>query len=143
MLSERAMPSSLASPSQDMVKELSGRLSEPHEISQQRSTALDLFNKLPLEKSPLYSKYVDMITGLRLDSISLGFPARGESFPSEILHLIKGKEEPTLALQVDSQMVRTEVHGSLEKEGIIFTDIQSALSRYPDLVGPHFSKAVP
>ncbi len=42
-------------------------------------------------------------------------------------------------------MVRTEVHGSLEKEGIIFTDIQSALSKYPypDLVGPHFSKAVP
>src|SRR5260370_13099026 len=137
------MGQSLAAPSQDMVKELSGRLSESDEISQHRSIALDLFNKLPVEKSPLYSKYVDMITGLRLDSISLGFPARGESFPNEILHLIKGKEQPTLALQVDSPMVRTEVHGSLEKEGIILTDIQSALSRYPDLVGPHFSKAVP
>ncbi len=137
------MAQSLASPSQDMVKELSGRLSEPNEIGHQRSTALDLFNKLPLEKSPLYTKYVDMITGLRLDSIGLGFPTRGESFPSEILHLVKSKEEPTLALQVDSQMVRTEVHGSLEKEGIILTDIQSALSKYPDLVGPHFSKAVP
>src|SRR5881397_838604 len=143
MLSERAMPSSLASPSQDMVKELSGRLSEPHEISQQRSMALDLFNKLPLEKSPLYSKYVDMIAGLKLDSISLGFPTRDESLPGEISHLVKGREEPTLALQVDSQMVRAEVHGTLEKEGIILTDIQSALSEYPDLARPHFSKAVP
>ncbi|OLE75181.1 Fe-S cluster assembly protein SufD [archaeon 13_1_20CM_2_54_9] len=137
------MPSSLASPSQDMVKELSGRLSEPHEISQQRSMALDLFNKLPLEKSPLYSKYVDMIAGLKLDSISLGFPTRDESLPGEISHLVKGREEPTLALQVDSQMVRAEVHGTLEKEGIILTDIQSALSEYPDLARPHFSKAVP
>src|SRR3989442_6167875 len=137
------MAQSLASPSQDMVKELSGRLSEPNEIGHQRSTALDLFNKLPLEKSPLYTKYVDMITGLRLDSIGLGFPTRSESFPSEIFHRVKVREEPTLSLQVDSQMVRTEVHGTLEKEGIILTDIQSALSKYPDLARPHFSKAVP
>ncbi len=137
------MASSLASPSQDMVKELSGRLSEPYEITQQRATALDLFNKLPLEKSPLYSKYVDMVSGLKLDAISLGPEVHDRSLPSEIFHLVKGREEPTLALQVDSQMVRTEVHGTLEKEGIILTDIQSALSKYPDLARAHFSKAVP
>ena len=137
------MASSLASPSQDMVKELSGRLSEPYEITQQRATAVDLFNKLPLEKSPLYSKYVDMVSGLKLDAISLGPAVQDRSLPSEIFHLVKGREEPTLALQVDSQMVRTEVHGTLEKEGIILTDIQSALSKYPDLARPHFSKAVP
>src|SRR5260370_12732016 len=137
------MAQSLASPSQDMVKELSGRLSEPDEIGHQRSTALDLFNKLPLEQSRLYTKYVDMITGLKLDSISLGFPTRGELFPSEILHLIKGKDEPTLALQVDSQMVRTEVHGALEKEGIVFTDVASALVKFPDLARNRFTKAIP
>src|SRR2546425_2663285 len=137
------MASSLASPTQDMVKELSGRLSEPYEISQQRSTALDLFNKLPLEKSPLYSKYVDMIAGLKLDSINLGFPARDESLPSEIFHLVKGREEPTLSLQVDSQMVRTEVHGTLEKEGIIFSNIHSALANNPELARSHFTKAIP
>ncbi len=137
------MASSLASPSQDMVKELSGRLSEPYEITQQRATALDLFNKLPLEKSPLYSKYVDMVSGLKLDAISLAPAVHDRSLPSEIFHLVRGREEPTLALQVDSQMVRTEVHGTLEKEGIILTDIQSALSKYPDLARPHFSKAVP
>src|SRR5437867_12698050 len=117
MLSERAMPSSLASPSQDMVKELSGRLSEPHEISQQRSMALDLFNKLPLEKSPLYSKYVDMIAGLKLDSISLGFPTRDESLPGEISHLVKGREEPTLALQVDSQWFGLKSTGPWRRKG--------------------------
>jgi len=137
------MASSLASPSQNMVKELSGLLSEPDEISRQRATALDLSNKLPLEKSPLYSKYVDMVAGLNLADIGMGLPARDMSLPGEISHLVKAREEPTLALQVDSQMVRTEVHGALEKEGIIFTDIQNALAKHPDLARRHLSKAIP
>ncbi len=137
------MAHSLASPSQNMVKELSGRLSEPDEISQQRANALDLFNKLPLEKSPLYSKYVDMVSGLNLAAFSLGIPTQDSSLPREISHLVKDREEPTLALQVDSKMLRTEIHGTLEKEGIILTDIQSALTKYPEIARPYLSKAIP
>ncbi len=138
----QSMSSTLASPTPNTVKELSGELGEPAEVSQQRVDALDLFNKLPLEKSPLYSKYVDMVSGLNLDAIQIGHPGREKSLPKEISHLIK-TEEPTLALQVDSQMVRTEVHGTLEKEGIIFTDIQTAIRKYPDLVRAHLAKAIP
>ncbi len=134
---------SLASPSPEMVKELSDLLSEPSQLGQQRSTALDLFNKLPVEKSPLYSKYVDLISGLNLGSFSPGQPSKNREIPSEIAHLIKGRDEPTLSLQVDSQMIRTEVHGTLEKEGIIFTDIASAFSKFPGQVNQHFTKAVP
>jgi len=104
--------------------------------------SLDLFNKLPLEKSPLYTKYVDMISGLKLDSIQLALPSRDMSVPGEVKHLMGDHDEQTLALQVDSQIVRTQVHGGLEKEGIIFTDLQSALTKFPDLVKSHFSKAV-
>ena len=134
---------SLATPSPEMVKELSDLLSESPQLGQQRSTALDLFNKLPVEKSPLYSKYVDMISGLNLGSFSPGRPSKSREIPDEIAHLIKGRDEPTLSLQVDSQMVRTEVHGTLEKEGIVFTDIASAFSKFPGQVNEHFTKAVP
>ncbi len=137
------MASSLASPSPEMVKELSGLLSEPSQVSQQRSMALDFFNKLPLEKSPLYSKYVDVLSGLHLDSFSLGVPSRIREIPEDVAHLVRGRDEPTLSLQLDSQMVRTEVHGALEKEGIVFTDIASAFSKFPELVNGHFTKAVP
>ncbi|HEY5620176.1 MAG TPA: hypothetical protein VIK88_00800, partial [Candidatus Bathyarchaeia archaeon] len=125
-----------------MVKEVSGLLSEPDDLSRQRLDSLDLFNKLPLEKSPLYTKYVDMISGLKLDSIQLALPSRDMSVPGEVKHLMGDHDEQTLALQVDSQIVRTQVHGGLEKEGIIFTDLQSALTKFPDLVKSHFSKAV-
>lgn len=133
---------SLAIPTQEMVKEVSGLLSEPDDLSRQRLDSLDLFNKLPLEKSPLYTKYVDMISGLKLDSIQLALPSRDMSVPGEVKHLMGDHDEQTLALQVDSQIVRTQVHGGLEKEGIIFTDLQSALTKFPDLVKSHFSKAV-
>ncbi len=137
------MASSLASPSLEMVKQLSGFLSEPSVMSQQRSAAVDLFNKLPLEKSPLYTKYVDVLSGLKLESFTLGVPFKMGDIPGEIAHLIRDPDEPTLSLQVDSQMVRTEVHGALEKEGIVFTDIESAFSKFPDLINGHFTKAVP
>src|SRR6266550_3476539 len=123
------MANSLASPTESMVKEVSGLLAEPEEISRERSVALDYFNKLPIEKSQLYTKYVDILSGLNLDSIQLGLPSNSRTIPSEISHLIREKDEPTLALQVDSQMVRTEVHGALVK--------------FPDLARNRFTKAIP
>src|SRR5215472_3647244 len=138
-----SMARSLASPTEDMVKEVAGHIGEAESVTRERSVALDLFNKLPLEKSQLYSKYVDILSGIQLDAIEPGLPSSKGSIPHEISHLIRGKDEPTLALQVDSQMVRTEVHGTLEKEGIVFTDLQSALAKYPDLVQGRFPNAIP
>src|SRR6266566_3533994 len=133
------MANSLASPTESMVKEVSGLFAEPEEISRERSVALDYFNKLPIEKSQLYTKYVDILSGLNLDSIQLGFPSNSRTIPVEISHLVRGKDEPTLALQVDSQMVRTEVHGALEKEGIVFSDMESALVKFADLNDAFFT----
>ena len=138
-----AMGKSLASPTEDMIKEVSASFSEPQELSRDRFVALDYFNKLPLEKSVLYTKYVDILSGLTLDSFEPGVPAHLRSTPHEIAHLVKEKDEPTLSLQVDSQMVRTEVHGTLEKEGIIFSNIHSALANNPELARSHFTKAIP
>ncbi|TMI51314.1 hypothetical protein E6H13_09105, partial [Candidatus Bathyarchaeota archaeon] len=137
------MGKSLASPTESMIKEVSASFSEPQEVSRERFVALDYFNKLPLEKSVLYTKYVDILSSLTLDSFEPGMPSQLRSIPHEIAHLIKERDEPTLSLQVDSQMVRTEVHGTLEKEGIIFSSIHSALANNPDLARSHFTKAIP
>src|SRR6266581_4272202 len=138
-----AMGKSLASPTESMIKEVSASFSEPQELSRERFLALDYFNKLPLEKSTLYTKYVDILSGLTLDSFEPGLPSHLKSIPHEIAHLVRERDEPTLSLQVDSQMVRTEVHGTLEKEGIIFSSIHSALANNPELARSHFTKAIP
>src|SRR6266540_650532 len=143
MSEQSAMAHSLATPTESMVKQVSGYFSEPEEIARERHIALDYFNKLPVEKSQLYTKYVDILSGLNLDSIEPGLPSNSRTIPSEIAHLVKEKEEPTLALQVDSQMVRTEIHGALEKEGIVFSDTESALVKFPDLARKRFTNAIP
>src|SRR5439155_23785220 len=103
------MANSLASPTESMVKEVSGLLAEREEISRERSVALDYFDKLPIEKSQLYTIYVDILSGLNLDSIQLGLPSDSRTIRSEISHLIREKDEPTRALQVDSQRCSTEL----------------------------------
>jgi len=138
-----SMAQSLASPTEDMVKEVSAHFREPEEITRERSIALNLFNKLPLEASQLYAKYVDILSAIRLDTIQPGMPSHEHAIPAEISHLIRDKDEPTLSLQLDSQMLRTEVHGALEKEGIIFSDLQSSLNKFPDLARTKFTKAIP
>src|SRR6266581_7817649 len=79
-----AMGKSLASPTESMIKEVSASFSEPQELSRERFLALDYFNKLPLEKSTLYTKYVDILSGLTLDSFEPGLPSHLKSIPHEI-----------------------------------------------------------
>src|SRR5919109_2358591 len=104
---------SLATPSLDMVKHVSNSLGTGRKQDSERTNALGFYQKLPVEKSPLYSKYVDILSGLNLEKFTAGIPARTHGVPSEVAHLIRERDEPTLSLQVDSEMVRTEVHGAL------------------------------
>ena len=133
---------SLATASQDMVKHVSSQLDTSSRLANERTNALDFYRKLPLETSTLYTKYADILSGLNLENFTPGVPGHLHDVPVEISHLIRGRDEPTLSLQVDSQMVRVEVHGSLEKEGIIFTDIASAFSKFGGLANQYFTKAV-
>jgi FeS assembly protein SufD len=126
-----------------MVKHVSSSLAEPSRLDHERNNALGFYQKLPMEKSTLYAKYVDILSGLNLENFTAGIPGQVRDIPPEISHLIRDRDEPTLSLQVDSQMVRTEVHGTLEKEGIIFTDIASAFSKFNGLTSQYFTKAIP
>ena len=132
---------SLAALTPEMVKEASGLLSEPEHLGKQRLASLDLFNQLPLEKSPLYTKYVDMVAGLKLDQVEPGLSSKHITVPGEVKHLLA--DQQTLVVQVDSEVVTTTFHGGLEKEGVVFADLKTALSKFPEMVGSHFSKAIP
>src|SRR2546428_12654906 len=127
------MGKSLASPTESMINEVSASFSEPQDLSRERFAALDYFNKLPLEKSTLYTKYVDILSGLTRDSFEPGMPSHLKSIPAEIAPVVRERDEPTLSLHVASQMIRSEVHGTLEKAGIIFSRLPSSLAKTPGL----------
>ncbi len=88
----------------------------------------------------LYTKYVDMLSGLKLESISPGIPTGETSVPREIQHLIRDDRSQTIALQVDSEVSRVDVHGELEREGFIFTDIATAMRKHTEIFSNHFGK---
>src|SRR5713101_8375649 len=107
------MASTLASPSEQTVRELSGMLSEPDQRSRHRVASLELFNKLPVETSQLYTKYVDMVSGLNLGDIQPGLPTGQASIPAEIKHLLGDQSQQAIAIQVDSKTVQTQVPSNL------------------------------
>src|SRR5205807_10267342 len=100
------MGKSLASPTESMIKEVSASFFEPEELGRERFVALEYFNKLPLERSVLYTKYVDILSGLTLDSFEPGLPSHVKSIPHQIAHLVRERDERALSHQGDSQMVR-------------------------------------
>src|SRR5438309_3229083 len=103
------MGNSLASPTESMVKEVSGLLAEPEEISRERSVALDYFNKLPIEKSQLYTKYVDILSGLIFVSFKFGLPSISRIILGEFFNLFGGKVERPLEFKLIFKLVGTEV----------------------------------
>ncbi len=130
----------LANLSPDTLKRLSNRLSESEPQLKLRTSALQSYNNQPLEKSVLYTKYIDMLKGLKLDTISPGQPSGKATVPREIQHLINEDGNQTVAVQVDSEMARVDAHGQLEDEGLIFTDIKTALREHQDLLADYFGK---
>lgn len=133
-------PQTLANLSPDALKQLSNRLSESESQLKLRTSALESYHNQPLEKSILYTKYIDMLKGLKLDTIGLGQPSGKASVPKEIQHLISDDSNQTVAVQVDSEMARVDAHGQLEREGLIFTDIKTALKEHQDLLADYFGK---
>src|SRR5438128_261265 len=130
----------LAGLSPDSLKQLSNRLSESESQLKLRTSALDSYYNQPLEKSVLYKKSTDMLPWLKLDTISPSLPSGKPTVPLEIQHLIGDDGNQTVAVQVDSEMVRVDTHGQLEREGLVFTDIKTALREHHDLLADHFGK---
>src|SRR5438094_10664887 len=96
------MGKSLASPTESMIKEVSASFFEPQELSRERFVALDYFNKLPLEKSVLYTKYVEIISGLSLGSFEPALPSHLRSTSHKIAHVGRYRRQPSLTAQVRS-----------------------------------------
>jgi FeS assembly protein SufD len=101
-----------------------------------RIKSLNLFRKLPPELSNLYTKYVDL-AGVDFESTTLGLP---EPTPAQIEDVVgKLKSERALTLyQIDSKTIQPDVPAPLQKEGVVFADISTAIRRDPEFFRRYF-----
>jgi Fe-S cluster assembly protein SufB len=118
------------------ISNLSESRHEPDWLRSFRSKSLGLFHSLPAELSSLYTKYVDL-AGVDLEPTVVGLPEPSQSETNQLINKLKSERAITL-YQINSKTVPPELPEALKKEGVIFTDISSAIARNPDYFKRYF-----
>jgi len=120
------------------IQTISDSENEPDWLRKFRSKSLKLYQELPIELSTLYTKYADL-GGLDLESVSTELP---EPSDSEI-QLVREKLDTRTVItlyQIESKTITPTLPSALQKEGVIFTDIRSAIKNSPDLFARYFAE---
>jgi len=137
--------------SEEIVREISQKKKEPKWVLDIRLKAFETYHKLDL---PTWGPD---LSELNMDEISTyvkpktEMKERWEDVPQEIkdtfekLGIPKAEHEylAGVGAQYDSEVVYHSIKNSLLKQGVIYTDFDSAIREYPQLVKQYFTKCVP
>ena len=135
----------------DIIKEISNQKNEPEWMRRFRLEALEVYNKLEL---PTWGPD---ISELNMDEIATyvrpktNLNSSWEDVPEDIKNTfdklgIPEAEKKSLSgvgAQYDSEVVYHSIKEELTKQGVIYTDMETAVMKYPELVKTHFMKCVP
>jgi len=135
----------------EIVDEISREKNDPEWMREFRQNALKLYNSIQLPKwGPNLDELNmnDIITYVRPNT---SMQAKWEEVPSDIKNTferlgIPQAERMSLAgvgAQYDSEVVYHNVREEVKNQGVIYTDMESALREHEDLVRSHFMKLVP
>ena len=136
---------------QEIVKEISKKKNEPEWMLEIRLKALEEYNKLEL---PTWGPD---LSELNMDEIATyvkpktNLNSSWEDVPEDIKNTfdrlgIPEAEKTSLAgvgAQYDSEVVYHSIKEDLLKQGVIYTDMETAVREYPEIVKEHFMKCVP
>ena len=122
--------------SEQSIRSLSQARREPSWLQEFRIKSLNLYQRLPPELSPLYTKYVDK-AGLDFESISLT-PTEPPSTQIQDVTTKLGSDRALTLFQIESKVIEPELPEALKTEGVVFTDIGSAIQHDPDLFRRYF-----
>ena len=135
----------------EIIKEISKQKNDPEWMAEFRLKALETYNKLEL---PTWGPD---LSELNMDEIATYVRPKSkmadnwEDVPEEIKDTfdklgIPEAEKRSLAgvgAQYDSEVVYHSMKKELMEQGVIYTDMETAVREYPELVKPHFMKCVP
>ena len=136
---------------QEIVEEISKQKNDPDWMKEIRMKALETYNKLEL---PTWGPD---LSELNMDEISTYVKPKTdmkkswEDVPEDIRNTfdklgIPEAEKTSLAgvgAQYDSEIVYHSMKEDLIKQGVIYTDMETAVREYPEIVKKYFLKCVP
>jgi len=137
--------------SRQIVEEISKRKNEPKWMLDIRLQALDAYNKLELPTWGPDLSELDMNNISTYVKPKTEMKDKWEDVPEEIKSTfdklgIPEAEKQYLAgvgAQYDSEVVYHSIKNELLQKGVIYTDMESAVRNYPELVKEYFTKCVP
>lgn len=135
----------------EIIKEISKQKNDPEWMAEFRLKALETYNKLEL---PTWGPD---LSELNMDEIATYVRPKSkmadnwEDVPEEIKDTfdklgIPEAEKRSLAgvgAQYDSEVVYHSMKKELMEQGVIYTDMETAVREYPEIVKEHFMKCVP
>lgn len=136
---------------EDIIREISGKKNEPQWMLEFRLKSLEIYNRLDIPN------WVPDISGLDIDNIVTYVKPKSDmkgnwsDVPDDIKQTfdrlgIPEAEKTSLAgvgAQYDSEVVYHSIQEDLVKQGVIYTDIETALREHEDVVKQYFMKLVP
>ena len=135
----------------EIIEEISKQKNEPEWMKEIRLKALDTYNILEMPK------WGPDLSELNMDEIATYVRPKSklnsswEDVPEDIKNTfdrlgIPEAEKKSLAgvgAQYDSEVVYHSIKEDLVKQGVIYTDMETAVREYPEIVKEHFMKCVP
>jgi Fe-S cluster assembly protein SufD len=123
------------------VAALSASKQEPQWMSELRLQSYDLAAQLPLpilEKTNISKWNLEGYGTYQAAPVAQSV----DTLPADVQALFAGKQSSSLIVQKNSSTVYRELTAELAEQGVIFTDLETALQSHPDLVKPYFAKLV-
>lgn len=137
--------------SRQIVEEISKKKNEPQWMLNIRLKALETYNQLEMPswgpdlseldmeqistyvkpKTDLKTKWEDVPTEIKSTFEKLGIPEAEKEYLAGV------------GAQYDSEVVYHSIKDELTKQGVIYTDMETAVQQYPELVKEYFTKCVP
>ncbi|PTM59788.1 Fe-S cluster assembly protein SufD [Desmospora activa] len=120
-----------------LVTQLSQSQNEPTWVLENRLQALEAASQLPLPK--LEKTRIDNWNFTDIHPVNTETAvASTDQLPEGIRQFVSSDEETNLLVQKNSSSVYTRLSESLANQGVIFTDLVTALIQHPELVQSHF-----
>ncbi len=115
-----------------IVDELSSSRNEPDWLKDYRKNSLSIYDRLPIELSPLYNKYTDA-KKMDPEKISLS-TSTAQTVPSFLKKRLGELENEICIIQIGTNIHKIHLPDDLKSKGLVLSSLSDAIENNPELV---------
>ncbi len=126
------MPQTLSQINTGHIDEISSSKNEPDWLKDYRKSSLSVYDRLPIEMSPLYNKYTDA-KRLNPEKISIAHSTR-DSVPEFLQKRLGELENEVCIVQIGTNVHKINLPDDLKSKGLVISSVYDAIRDNPELV---------